>query len=60
MDYWLTWRMALAEDMLRRRQGGNAGVATRVGCSSASTFRLAFARHIGSPQGELYATQRRA
>ena len=46
MDYLLTWRMALAQDLLR--QGvGIAEVATRVGYSCASTFSVAFTRHVG-------------
>lgn len=51
MDYLLTWRMALAQDLLRRRQGGIAEVAGRVGYGSASTFSVAFARHVGVPPG---------
>jgi AraC-like DNA-binding protein len=41
--------MALAKDLLRRRQGSVADVARRVGYSSASTFSIAFARHVGLP-----------
>ena len=52
MDYLLTWRMALAQDLLRRREGAIADVAKRVGYSSASTFSVAFARHVGSPPGQ--------
>jgi len=52
MDYLLTWRMALAQNLLRRRQGGIAEVAKRVGYSSASTFSVAFARHVGVPPGQ--------
>ena len=52
MDYLLTWRMALAQNLLRRRQGGIAEVATRVGYSSSSTFSVAFARHVGMPPGQ--------
>ena len=52
MDYLLTWRMALAQNLLRRRLGGIAEVATRVGYSSASTFSVAFARHVGMPPGQ--------
>ena len=51
MDYLLIWRMALAKNLLRRRQGGIAEVANRVGYSSASTFSVAFARHVGVPPG---------
>lgn len=49
MEYLLAWRMALAKNLLR---GGTVGVseaAERVGYSSASTFSVAFARHVGVP-----------
>ena len=49
MAYLLAWRMALAKDLLRRGAGTIAEVAQRVGYSSASTFSVAFARHIGVP-----------
>jgi len=49
MEYLLAWRMALAKDLLRRGAGGIAEVAARVGYSSASTFSVAFARHVGVP-----------
>jgi AraC-like DNA-binding protein len=49
MEYLLAWRMALAKDMLRRRDLGLATVAERVGYSSASTFSTAFSRHVGLP-----------
>ena len=51
MAYLLTWRMALAQDLLRRGAGCVAEVAERVGYSSASTFTVAFARHVGQPPG---------
>ncbi|WP_371765771.1 AraC family transcriptional regulator [Massilia sp.] len=51
MAYLLTWRMALAQDLLRRGAGSIAEVAERVGYSSASTFTVAFARHVGEPPG---------
>lgn len=47
MEYLLTWRMALAQQMLRASDTGIAGIAERVGYSSASTFTAAFTRHIG-------------
>ena len=57
MDYLLTWRMALAQDLLRQRQGGRHGgiaeVARSVGYGSASTFSVAFARHVGVPPGPI-------
>jgi AraC-like DNA-binding protein len=49
MEYLLTWRMALAKDLLRRREGRIAEIAQRVGYSSASTFSVAFTRHVGRP-----------
>jgi AraC-like DNA-binding protein len=49
MEYLLTWRMALAKDLLRRNQGRVAEIAQRVGYSSASTFSVAFTRHVGRP-----------
>ncbi len=56
----LTWRMALAQNLLCRRQGGIAEAAKRVGYGSASTFSVAFARHIGVPPGQLADSQRPA
>jgi AraC-like DNA-binding protein len=49
MDYLLTWRMALAKNLLRRNEGRVADIAERVGYSSASTFSVAFTRHVGRP-----------
>ncbi|HBO2804216.1 AraC family transcriptional regulator [Pseudomonas aeruginosa] len=49
IEYLLAWRMALAKDLLRRREGGIAEVAERVGYSSANTFTVAFTRHVGLP-----------
>lgn len=49
MDYLLAWRMALAKDLLRRKQAGIAEIAEQVGYSSASTFSVAFTRHAGIP-----------
>ncbi|TPN76000.1 AraC family transcriptional regulator [Mesorhizobium sp. CU2] len=51
MEYLLSWRMALAKDMLRRREADIAEVAERVGYGSASTFSTAFSRHVGQPPG---------
>ena len=59
MEYLLTWRMALAKDLLRRREGGVAEVAQRVGYSSASTFSVAFTRHVGRPPSQ-YAREEQA
>jgi AraC-like DNA-binding protein len=49
MEYLLTWRMAIAKNLLRRKEAGVAEVAERVGYSSASTFSVAFTRHVGVP-----------
>lgn len=49
MEYLLVWRMAVAKDLLRRRDLGIAEVADRVGYGSASTFSTAFSRHVGRP-----------
>jgi AraC-like DNA-binding protein len=47
MEYLLAWRMALGKNMLRRKEGGVAEVAARVGYGSASAFSVAFTRHVG-------------
>jgi AraC-like DNA-binding protein len=52
MQYLLAWRMALAKDLLRRNQGRVAEIAERVGYSSASTFTVAFTRHVGRPPAQ--------
>jgi AraC-like DNA-binding protein len=49
MAYLLAWRMALAKNLLRRKEGGIAEIAERVGYSSASAFSVAFTRHVGLP-----------
>ena len=49
MEYLLTWRMALAKKLLRNQGVAIADVAERVGYSSASTFSVAFSRHVGMP-----------
>jgi hypothetical protein len=41
------WRWQ--KNLLRRKEGGIAEVAKRVGYSSASTFSVAFTRHVGLP-----------
>jgi AraC-like DNA-binding protein len=51
MDYLLTWRMAVARDLLRREAMPIADVAQRVGYASASTFSTAFSRHVGEAPG---------
>lgn len=52
MEYLLGWRMALAKDLLRRKRINIAEVAERVGYSSASTFSVAFTRHVGLPPSQ--------
>ncbi|SIO58544.1 AraC family transcriptional regulator [Paraburkholderia phenazinium] len=59
MEYLLTWRMALAKDLLRRNEGRIAEIAQRVGYSSASTFSVAFTRHVGRPPTQ-YAREEQA
>jgi len=49
MEYLLAWRMALAKNLLRRRECNIAEVAVRAGYSSASTFSVAFTRYVGQP-----------
>ena len=49
MEYLLEWRMALAKDLLRRRDLALAEVAERVGYGSASAFSTAFTRSVGQP-----------
>ncbi len=49
MEYLLSWRMALAKNLLRRKETGIAEIAERVGYSSASTFSVAFTRFVGLP-----------
>lgn len=51
MEYLLTWRMALARDLLRQGDVAIATVAQRVGYGSASTFSTAFSRHVGLSPG---------
>jgi AraC-like DNA-binding protein len=51
MEYLLSWRMAIAKDLLRREELALTQVAERVGYSSASTFSTAFSRHVGTPPG---------
>ncbi|MET4683326.1 AraC-like DNA-binding protein [Brevundimonas faecalis] len=51
MEYLLTWRMAVAKRLLRRREASIDAVAEQVGYGSASTFSTAFRRHVGEPPG---------
>jgi len=52
MEYLLSWRMALAKDMLRRRDGGIKEIARRVGYGSASAFSVAFSKFTGLPPSQ--------
>lgn len=47
MVYLLTWRMALAKNLLRGKRMAVAEVAERVGYRSASAFSVAFSRYVG-------------
>jgi AraC-like DNA-binding protein len=49
MEYLLTWRMALAKDLLRQPDMSLIEVAQRIGYGSASAFSTAFKRHHGQP-----------
>lgn len=56
MEYLLTWRMAVAKDLLRGGDLAMDEVARRVGYGSASTFSTAFSRHAGMPPGRYIRT----
>jgi len=49
MEYLLSWRMALAKNLLRRKEGSMKEIAERVGYRSASAFSVAFTRFVGLP-----------
>jgi len=51
MDYLQTWRMAMAQQLLRQRALAIAEIAERVGYSSVSAFGVAFTRHVGMSPG---------
>lgn len=51
MQYLLSWRMAVAKDLLRGGRIALDEVAGRIGYGSASTFSTAFSRHVGLPPG---------
>jgi AraC-like DNA-binding protein len=57
MEYLLAWRMAVAKDLLRRRDSRIEDVASHVGYGSASTFSTAFSRHVGQPPGRFARAQ---
>lgn len=48
-EYLLSWRMALAKNLIRQNEGGMKEIAERVGYGSASAFSVAFTRHVGMP-----------
>lgn len=52
MEYLMAWRMALAKDLLRKKEYGLAEIAERVGYGSASTFSTAFSRYVGLPPSQ--------
>src|SRR5699024_4972149 len=52
MAYLLTWRMALAKQMLQQGKSPVADIAEQVGYRSASTFSVAFSRHVGQPPAQ--------
>jgi len=49
IEYLLSWRMAIAKNLLRRGDGGIKEVADRIGYGSASAFSIAFTRFVGVP-----------
>ncbi|KQR77635.1 AraC family transcriptional regulator [Rhizobium sp. Leaf341] len=51
MEYVTGWRMALAKDLLVRREAPLVEIATRIGYASASAFSVAFTRHVGVTPG---------
>lgn len=57
MEYLLAWRMALAKDLLRRSESRIGDVAGQVGYSSASTFSVAFTRHVGQAPSQYVREQ---
>ena len=59
MEYLLHWRMVLAKDLLRHRDVSVAEIARCVGYGSASTFSVAFTRHVGVPPS-VYGRQQSA
>jgi len=47
MEYLTTWRLALAKNLLRKREVSVGEIARRVGYRSASAFSVAFTREVG-------------
>jgi AraC-like DNA-binding protein len=60
MAYLLSWRMAVAKDLLRPGLVALDEVARRVGYASSSTFSTAFSRHVGMPPGRFARATRSA
>lgn len=56
MEYLLSWRMAVARDLLRREGLSIGEVAQRVGYASSSTFSTAFSRSVGQAPGRYAKT----
>ena len=56
MDYLLTWRMAKARQLLRRRELAITEIAQQLGYRSASTFSVAFTRRVGMSPGRYART----
>jgi len=57
IEYLLTWRMALAKQLLRQRELSMAEIAERVGYRSVSAFGVAFTRQVGVPPGRYARTE---
>lgn len=51
MEYLLSWKMAVARDLLKRQGLSIGEVAERVGYASSSTFSTAFSRNVGQAPG---------
>ena len=49
MEYLTAWRLALAKDLLRKREASVGEIARKVGYRSASAFSVAFTREVGVP-----------
>lgn len=47
MEYLTAWRLAVAKDLLRKREGSVGEIARKVGYRSASAFSVAFTRDVG-------------
>ncbi len=60
MEYLLSWRMAVAKELLRRDELAVGEVAERIGYGAASTFSTAFSRHVGMAPSRFAASVRTA